>query len=505
MKKTKVIRIVLIFLIVILLFLALPKEKEIIKTSKNNNSLKAMNTVQYMENLDYYEEEFWEWNTRTTTNDKAYNGTHIQITNTDEKKAIDFYGYGVNSYKDYLYKQYPYAGEKIFRFTLEEVRTDYHTLDGAGFIFNAKKEDGKLTGDVLLLNQNKINLYRLEDVDDEAFQNTANRVMTHYASSILASVNKPASSVHEMEIRTSPTNITVIDNEEEILNVDLDYTTHAGDDFGLLVSYSQHNCSSLSKIEFSEFNLELKDYNLPLILKNDIEMRIEGAIFELLDNEGNVLGEGTTDENGLIQLRGLKAGEYKIRQKTTIPRHIIYSEEYPLTITGDGKAYEGNIEDDKEIEEIIIINPRILADVIVDLKNDIDMEIEGGTFILLDENGKVVYRGATNEDGIMEIKNLTPGKYTLKQQTTIAGHEIYTGTNEFTITDEGKVVDNSTNKEIEQIEVINNRIKEENTDDGRATGVLPQTGERIIFGMVFLTIIAFIAVFYFKYKNIEIK
>ena len=500
MKNTRNIKIVLICISIVLLLTVVFNQSGVIKIY--NSDLKAMNTVQHMENLDYYEEDFWEWNTRTTTNDIAYNGRHIQITNTDEKKAIDFYGYGVVSYKDYLYKQYPYAGEKIFRFKLEEVRTDYHTLDGAGFIFNAKKEDGKLTGDVLLLNQSTINLYRIENVDDATFQNTDSRVMSNYASSILATVAKPNASIHEMEIRTSPTNITVIDNEVEILNVDLDYTSHAGEDFGLIVSYSHHNCSSLSQIEFSEFIMEVKDYNLPLKVKNDVDMKIQGATFELFDSDGNVVDQGTSDENGIWELRGLKAGEYKVRQKTTISGHIIYSDLYEFTITGEGKAYEGAIEDEKEIEEIIIINPRILADVDVYLENDIQDEIEGGSFVLVDEQGNVIRRGSTDEDGILELKDLTPGKYVLKQQTTIAGHELYTGVKEFIVTEEGKVVDTKTEKEIKQVDVVNNRI-EEKTDETKAPGTIPQTGESILL-FVFISIaIIGIFVYMIKFKTID--
>ena len=509
-KKT--IKSILICLIIALLFLSLFRTKDNIKLSKESFNMKAMNTVQHMEDLNYYKDDFWEWNTRTTTNDMAYNGRHIDIINNDPKKAIDFYGYGERSYKDYLYKAYPYPGEKIFRFKLEEVRTDYHTLEGAGFLFNAKKENGKLTADVILLGKDKINLYRLEEVYDYTFQNTPNKHITDYISATLASVNKPQASVHQMEIKTSPSNITVIDNEQEILNVDLDYTNHAGDDFGLIVSYGEHSCSSLSKIEFSEFTLEVKDYNLPLKVKNDIDMKIEGATFELLDSEENVISEGISDENGMWELIGLKPGEYKIRQKTTIAGHRIYSEDYPFIITGDGKAYKGDSEE--EIEEITIINERILADIDILLEDDIEEEIQGGTFQLIDEEGNVIKSGSTDKDGLLKIKDITPGKYTLKQKSTIEGYEISTEVYTFTVTEEGKVVDSKTSKEIELINVLNKRIIEEDEtgkneiqqneiDDGKAEGVLPQTGEQIILvSMIMISFISII-VFYYKYRNID--
>ena len=105
-------------------------------------------------------------------------------------------------------------------------------------------------------------------------------------------------------------------------------------------------------------------------------------------------------------------------------------------------------------------------------------------------------------------------KYTLKQKSTTNGHEISTEVYTFIVTEEGKVVDSETNVEIELINVLNKRIIEKNEtekneinqneiDDGKAEGVLPQTGEQII--LVSMSLISFISiiVFYYKYRNID--
>ena len=69
-----------------------------------NNNVKANNEITDSSM------EWKEWHTRTTTNDQAYNGKHIVIQND----SIDFYGYGDNSYKDFLYKEYKNPGKKYF-------------------------------------------------------------------------------------------------------------------------------------------------------------------------------------------------------------------------------------------------------------------------------------------------------------------------------------------------------------------------------------------------------
>ena len=85
-KEIRYIKIILMILIMICI----------------NNNAKANNEItdSSMEWKEWQKEEFWEWHTRTTTNDQAYNGKHIVIQND----TIDFYGYGENSYKDFLYK-----------------------------------------------------------------------------------------------------------------------------------------------------------------------------------------------------------------------------------------------------------------------------------------------------------------------------------------------------------------------------------------------------------------
>lgn len=40
---------------------------------------------------------------------------------------------------------------------------------------------------------------------------------------------------------------------------------------------------------------------------------LAGVTFELIDSYGNVVGEKTSDENGLLIFKRLRAGTYKLR------------------------------------------------------------------------------------------------------------------------------------------------------------------------------------------------
>ena len=213
---------------------------------------------------EWQEEDYWEWHVRTTQGDKAYNGTHIVIDND----VIDFYGYGQVSYKDFLYKEYTNPGKKIFKFRIDESKASYHTLDGAGFIFNANIEDDQLTGYILLFREKDVCLYRIEDVDIETFETTSETTVETYAE-LITSVDKVNTSIHDLEVEATPTSIIVREAEEEILNIVLEPSLHVGESFGLISSYIQHDCSVLTQIEFSQLELEIEDYPI-----DDVETTI---------------------------------------------------------------------------------------------------------------------------------------------------------------------------------------------------------------------------------------
>lgn len=313
----------------------------------NLSNVKADDTVISKENWEEWQrEDYWEWHTRTTTNDRAYNGNHVVI----ENDVIDFYGYWENSYKDFLYKDYKKAGKKIFKFRIDESKANYHTLDGAGFIFNANKTEDKLSGYILIFRQSDVCLYRIEDVDIEKFETTGNTTIATYGE-LIKTVPKVNSQIHDLVIEATPTNIKITEGETEILNQELDYSKHVGDSFGLIASYVQHACSILTKIEFSQLEMIIEDYEIS-ILNTDIEGKpISGGYFELKDENGEIVQEGKTNEDGKFIVPGLKEGIYTIQQKSAPLTYILNDEIYKFKVTSEGKIVDEQT--NKEIEIIV--------------------------------------------------------------------------------------------------------------------------------------------------------
>lgn len=328
-KINKLSNIIILFLIFIILIF-------------NNTFVNATDEIVISEEnwKEWQEEDYWEWHTRKTNKDKAYNGTHIVIQND----VIDFYGYGQNSYKDFLFKEYENRGIKTFKFIIDESKANYHTLDGAGFIFNAKIEDEKISGYILLFREQDICIYRIENIELNKFENTTSTTVADFGE-LVQSIIKTENQLHELSVEVSPTNLKIEEKGTEILNVDLDYSIHIGESFGLISSYVQHDCEILSTIEFSQFEMILEDYNFS-VLNTDLDRNsISGAHFVLKDEKGEVIKFGKTNNAGIFDVGNLKEGKYTIQQILEPKGYILNDNIYIFNVTADGRTVDNNGEE----------------------------------------------------------------------------------------------------------------------------------------------------------------
>lgn len=340
MNKLRDITILIIIFIILILNNTLVKATDEIVISKENWN-------------EWQNEDYWEWHTRTTTGDKAYNGTHIII----EDDVIDFYGYGQDSYKDFLFKEYENKGKKIFKFIIDESKANYHTLDGAGFIFNANIENEKISGYILLFREKDICVYRIENVDIDQFENTKSTTVANFGE-LVQSIEKTNKQIHELLVEVSPIKIRIEEEGTEILNVDLDYSIHKGESFGLISSYLQHDCPILSTIEFSQFKMILEDYNIT-VLNTDLEENpISGANFILKDEDNKAIKSGRANSNGIFNVGNLKEGIYTIQQTREPNGYILNDNIYTFKVTVDGRV----VNDENEEIDLIIKNKPYIED-----------------------------------------------------------------------------------------------------------------------------------------------
>lgn len=285
---------------------------------------------------DVFKREYWEWHTRTTTDDQAYNGEHIKILDNQ----IIFYGYGVNSYKDFLYKEFNYTGKKIFKIIVDESKASYHTLEGAGFLINSTIKDNKISGYVLLYGEKTIDLYRIDGINLQTFKTAANSKVSTYGT-LVKSINKQTSGIHNVVVEATPTNITITDNEQTT-SINLDYSKHVGNSFGLISSYVQHNCSILSTIIFEKLEIAIENYTIPVetVEKDNEEQKLSGAKYEVKNEEAEVVMQGSSNSEGIFNIEGLQEGNYTINQTSAPSGYILNENVVKFAINNEGKAVD---------------------------------------------------------------------------------------------------------------------------------------------------------------------
>lgn len=166
------------------------------------------------------------------------------------------------------------------------------------------------------------------------------------------------------------------------------------------------------KIIVNKIDNETKDYN------SQGEANLDGAIFELLNENKEVIKELTINNNTL-EFDSLPFGKYYIKEKQPGVGYYLNKEEYEVVIDAN------NLE-----KEIIIENEVIKSRVTItkyfgtkeEYENNEMKKEKNIVFIIYDKDGNNVFTGATNNDGIIEVM-LPYGNYTLEQINTTNGYE----------------------------------------------------------------------------------
>ncbi|PLS19526.1 hypothetical protein CVD28_03670 [Bacillus sp. M6-12] len=189
----------------------------------------------------------------------VHRSKHIAVSGKD----ITFYGYTKPAYKDFVFMPDNTPSKKIFTFDVQETKTDWHTLEGAGFLFNTKIVNGRMDGYVVLFGQSNIFLYEITGVDANTFHNEASRVLSNASySKRIGTFTKPKTSNHTLRIEATPEKVDMWDNGQKIIN-NFTLPTVRGNGFGPMASYGSHGCSSLSYITFKNLlmqTVEVKNF-----------------------------------------------------------------------------------------------------------------------------------------------------------------------------------------------------------------------------------------------------
>lgn len=171
------------------------------------------------------------------------------------------------------------------------------------------------------------------------------------------------------------------------------------------------------------------------------EVKLPGVIFDIIDNENNIVDTITTDENGEAVSKMLLSGrDYKVVEKETLKDYVLTDK--PQTIT-----VEPN-----QIKDITFQNELRKAQIKV-IKIDADnneVKLSGVTFEVLDIENNVVDVITTDKNGEAITKRLPiTSKYTLREKETLK---------EYVLSEETKTVELKEN-EITSITFENKKVR----------------------------------------------
>ena len=186
-----------------------------------------------------------------------------------EENSIKMLGYSQSPLRDFLFVNDTTSSQKIFTFDMQRDRTDWHSMEGGGFLFNTSITDGKLTGYCILLTQQGFKLIQLDDLDVESFRNGSNSTIQR-AGQVISTT--PVSNVydnHSIKIVADNKTISVWDNGTSLIeNFELP-NTETGNGYGPITCHGSHSCSQQSYFTFDNIKMEtVSGNNLSDVVEN---------------------------------------------------------------------------------------------------------------------------------------------------------------------------------------------------------------------------------------------
>lgn len=177
-----------------------------------------------------------------------------------------------------------------FTFHLSEGNSDWHTLEGSGFVFNACIADHALTGYAVLFGQNSVGYYKLSNVPTSLMQNTQFTKLP--GVSLIQQVAKPSFSsgtTWYLELLVSPGSMSfykhdspAFDGASETIFSNVEIDDSIGSGYGPFGSFISHDCAIISNSSFEYFTLTISPNTPPQITAPDITIR-RGESFDPLE------------------------------------------------------------------------------------------------------------------------------------------------------------------------------------------------------------------------------
>ena len=163
---------------------------------------------------------------------------------------------------------------------------------------------------------------------------------------------------------------------------------------------------------------------------------------EVYTDKDEKIFEGVTDENGNITIEDLFVGKFYIVETECATGYKLSDEKVYFEIKEDGEIVKANMTNEKIKSKIKIHK--------VDEENN---SLSGVTFGIFDTNDNLVYKGVTDENGLIEIE-LEYGSYYYQELESLNDYELNSEKHFFEVKEDGQVLEFTMTNKKKEIEVI---------------------------------------------------
>ena len=174
-------------------------------------------------------------------------------------------------------------------------------------------------------------------------------------------------------------------------------------------SYVTYTSSYELASNHTNLNISSNNANLKITkIDSKTKKPLPNVTFKLTDEKGANLGEYTTNQNGVIEIKNMKPGTVTIKEIKVDDKYVLNPTENKLTLEW-GKTSTITIENDKKQGKINVRK--------TDLENN-KIRLEGVEFELYNDKNELIKKLVTDKNGEIKVDNLDIGNYTLKEVKT---------------------------------------------------------------------------------------
>lgn len=187
---------------------------------------------------------------------------HISVDGT----AIVIKGYCYYPFSDFLLNYSETSCQNEITFDMKKDLTDWHSIYGGGLLFNCSIENEKITGYLLLLQDNGFYLYSFNDVDIEEVRSDSNVLLknciAHYKQDNLYGN-------HSIKIIVDENTFSLWDNNNLLFDNFKLPSNNTGNGIGPILCNKNHSCDQRSYFTFDNIEVnEIYGGNLVNALNN---------------------------------------------------------------------------------------------------------------------------------------------------------------------------------------------------------------------------------------------